>query len=225
LVNWAASGTVPASLTAYTIRRRMKKTGYVKLFDGLNYAGAALTLLAALGVIAAATRLSADLPYLLPLVLIVYGSGQFLIVLANMGLANVRFTAKSVVALTVLHTLLSVWDLFAILIGLPFIAISMILGPFMIIVFALAAVALGMYAVEGVLGYDIRGYSSVLENPIQALVALVVLVISFLILRWHVGKDGSEDWLMEKAGDLSFHMRQRLQGKAEDITSEHARDG
>ena len=203
----------------------MKKTGYVKLFDGLNYAGAALTFLAALGVIAAATRLSADHPYLLPLVLIVYGSGQFLIVIGNMGLGNVRFTVKSVVALTVLHTLLSVWDFFAILIGLPFIAISMILGPFMIIVFALAAAALGMYVVEGLLGYDIRGYSSILENPFQALLAFIALVMSVLVLRWHLGKDESEDWLMEKAGDLSFHMRQQLQGKVEGIIQTYGKDG
>jgi hypothetical protein len=203
----------------------MKKTGYVKLFDGLNYAGAGLTFLAALGVIAAATRLSAGLPYLLPLILIVYATGQFLVVVANMGLANVRFTVKSVVALSVLHTLLSVWDFFAILIGLPFIAISMILGPFMVIVFALAAVALGMYAVEGLLGYDIRGYSSLLENPFQALVAFAAMVISLLVLRWHIGKDESEDWLMEKAGDLSFHMRQRLQAKVREIIQTYGSDG
>jgi hypothetical protein len=101
----------------------------------------------------------------------------------------------------------------------------MILGPFMTIVFALATVALGMYVVEGMLGCDIRGYGSVLANPFQALVAFVVLVISFLVLRWHVGKDESEDWLMEKAGDLSFHMRQRLQGQVERIVQEHTRDG
>ncbi len=202
----------------------MKKAGYLKLFDGLNYAGAALTFLAALGVIASATRLSVNWPYILPLVFILYGVGQFLIVIANVGLTRIRFTLKNVVALTVLYTLLSLWDFITILIGLPFIAISMVLGPFMIVVFVLAIVVLGMYFVERVIGYDISGYSSILENPFQAFVALVALVISFFVLRWHFGKDQSEDWVMEKAGDLSFNMRQQLKGMVEEIIQKYGYD-
>jgi hypothetical protein len=202
----------------------MKKPGYAKLFDGLNYAGAALTFLAALGVIASTTRLSAEYPNILPLVFIAYAAGQLLIVIANVGLTRIRFNLKTVIALTGLYTLLSFWDFISILIVLPFIVISMVLGPFMIIVFVLAAVVLGMYLVEEVIGYDFRGYISILENPLQALIALVALAISFLVLRWHLGKDESEDWVMEKAGDLSFNIRQQLQRMVGEIVQKNSHD-
>lgn len=202
----------------------MKKPGYVKLFDGLNYAGAALTFLAALGVIASATKLSARYPYLLPWVFITYTAGQFLIIIANVGLTRIRFNLKNVMALTVLYTLLSCWDLISILIGLPFIVISMVLGPFTITVFVLAIVVLGMYLVEEVIGYDVRGYTSVLESALQAFIALVAMVISFLVLRWHFGKEKSGDWVVEKAGDLSFTLRQQLQGLVGEIVRKHSHD-
>jgi hypothetical protein len=202
----------------------MKKPGYVKLFDGLNVTGAVLTFLAALGVIGSTTKLAAEHPYLLPLVFIAYAGGQFLIVLANVGLTRIRFNLKNVVVLTSLYTFLSFWDLVSILIGLPFIAVSMVLGPFMTVVFVLAAVGLGLYLVEEVIGYDLSGYSSALENPLQALVVLVTLVLSFLVLRWHYGRDEGEDWAMEKAGDLSFNLRQRIRRMVGEIVQKYSYD-
>jgi hypothetical protein len=185
---------------------------FLKLFEGLNYGGAALTFLAGLGVILCTTRLSADYAYLLPLVLLGYGAGQALLAIARVGMSSIPFTLKTVLPLTGLNILLSMWDLVSILIGLPFILISLILGPFMTAVLVLAAVVLGMYLVEGVLGYDIEGYRSLLENPFQAFIALVLLVIAFFVLRWHFGAEKGEDWLIDKAGDLSLNTRQRLQG-------------
>lgn len=199
----------------------MKKPGYVKLFDGLNYAGAVLTFLAALGAIASTTRLSAEHAYLLPLVFMAFAVGQFLIVIATVGSTRIRFTLKNVTALVGLYTLLSFWDLVSVVIGLPFILITMVLGPLMVVVFVLACVVLGMYLVEEVIGFDLRGYLSVLENPFQAFVALAALVISFLVLRWHYGKDESEDWVMEKAGDLSINVRQQLQGMVGKIVQKY----
>jgi hypothetical protein len=202
----------------------MKKPGYGGLFDGLNFAGAVLTALASLGVIASTTRLSAKHPYLLPLTLVLFLAGQVLIVLGTVGLTRIRPNPKDVLALIGLYSLLSAWDFISIVIGLPFILVTMILGPLMVIVSVLASVALIMYLVEGVIGYDLSGYISLLENPFQAFVAVLALVISLLVLRWHFGQHGGADWVIEKAGDLIFNLRQQFQGMVETIIEQDGLD-
>ncbi|MEJ2209516.1 MAG: hypothetical protein P8129_10825 [Anaerolineae bacterium] len=190
----------------------MIEPGRGGLFEGLNYAGAILALLAALGVLAWMLGLGTRFPYLLPLVLVVFVAGQFLMVVAATGLRRIRFDPKNVAALTGLYTLLSFWDLVSLVVGLPAIALTMVLGPLTVVVAVLAAVVLGLYLVEGVVGYDVAGYVSLLENPVQALAALVVLVAALAVLRWHLGQHESADWLLARAGDLAFRLRQRLQG-------------
>ena len=185
----------------------MIEPGRGGLFEGLNYAGAILALLAALGVLAWMLGLGTRFPYLLPLVLVVFVAGQFLMVVAATGLRRIRFDPKNVAALTGLYTLLSFWDLVSLVVGLPAIALTMVLGPLTVVVAVLAAVVLGLYLVEGV-----AGYVSLLENPVQALAALVVLVAALAVLRWHLGQHESADWLLARAGDLAFRLRQRLQG-------------
>jgi hypothetical protein len=100
-----------------------------KLFEGLNVAGAMLALLAAVAAIASTTRLSAQLPYLLPLAIIVFLVGQVLIVIARVGPTRIPLKPRHVVALVGLHILLSFWDVIAVVIGLPAILITMVLGP------------------------------------------------------------------------------------------------
>jgi hypothetical protein len=202
----------------------MKKPGYGRLFDGLNLAGAVLTALAALGVIASTTRLSTEHPYLLPLTLVLFLVGQVLNVLGTVGSTRIRPNPRDVLALIGLYSLLSAWDFAALVIGLPFILVTMILGPLMVIVSVLASVALVMYLVEGVVGYDLSGYVSVVENPFQAFLAVLALVVSVLVLRWHFGQHGSADWVIERAGDLIFNLRQQLQGMAETIIEQDGHD-
>lgn len=192
----------------------MKRPGSGRLFEGLNYAGAILAFLATAGVLAWMLGLGSGFAYLLPLVLVVFLAGQLLMVVAAVGTAPIRLSPVKVAALTGLYTFLSFWDLVSLVIGLPAIALTMLLGPLMVVVAVLAAVVLGLYLVEGVLGYDVGGYVSLIENPLQALVALTILVASLAVLGWHLGKHESADWLLERAGDLAFSLRQRLQGAA-----------
>lgn len=190
----------------------MKKPGYGRLFEGLNYAGVILALLAAVGMLVLAIGPGVASAYLWALVLVAFLAGQFLMVVAAVSTTRIRLGPKKVAALIGLYTLLSLWDLVSLAIGLPFIALTMILGPLMVVVAVLSAVVLGLYLVEGVMGYDVRGYVSLLENPFQALVALAFLVASLAVLGWHLGEHESADWLLEKAGDLMFSLRQRLRG-------------
>ncbi len=181
----------------------MKQAICDKLFEGLNVGGAVLTLLAAVAAIASTTRLSAQLPYLLPLAIIVFVAGQLLIVIARVGLTRIPLKPRHVVVLVGLHILLSFWDVIAIVIGLPVILITMVLGPMMVVVLVLASVVLGMYLIEEVIGHDLQGYISVLERPSQAFTALVVWAASLLVLMWHVGRHESADWVLEKAADAA----------------------
>ncbi len=198
----------------------MEEPGYAKLFDGLNYAGAALSFVASLGVLAALMGLIAS-PWPLLAVLLIYTLGQFLILGAAVGLTGIRFTPKNVVALMALYSLLSWWDLIVILLGLPFILITMVLGPFMTLLLVLAGVALGLFVVEEGLGLDVRGYSSILANAQQAWVAFIIFLSALLVLRWNVNK--GDDWVLDRAGDWIWGLRRRLQGMIEGIVQEYGR--
>ena len=201
----------------------MKKSGHVKFFDGLNYAGAMLMFLAALGVIAVSTKLSATYPYLMLWVFVLYGAGQFLIVIATVGLTKIRFNVINITTLVSLYTLLSFWDFIAIILWLPSVIISMILGPLTFIVFGLSLRVLGVYFIEDVIGYNIKGVVSFLENPSQAFIAIGVFVISGLILGWQMKGSENEDWVMEKAGDLIFKLRRQLQEMVDAIIQADSR--
>jgi hypothetical protein len=205
-------------------RRIVTEPDYAKLFVGLNVAGVILTFLAALSAIAATTRLSVKIPCLLAIVLVVYVVGQMVIVIATVDATRIRFTPANVLALVSLYTLLSFWDLFALAIGLPFIAITLVLGPLTTVVFVLATVILGMYLIEHIIGYDLRGAISALETPVQTLVVAVVWVISLLVLIWHYGRHESGDWAIEKAANWVYDLRQQLQGQVEEIIRQYSRD-
>ena len=190
------------------------KRGYSKFFEGLNYAGAILTVLAGVGVVAATTRLGARCSLLLGLVLAAFVLGQCLVLVSAVGTARIRFTLRNVIALFVLYTLLSFWDTIAIFIGLPAIALTMLMGPLMFVVWALATFVLGMYLVEGVIGYDVQGMISLIETPIELLGTLGVWIVSGLVLVWHVGWHDSSDWLIDRAASLIYALREQLKGMA-----------
>ena len=179
----------------------------MKLFEGLNYAGAALSFVAGLGALAVFTGLVANL-WLLLAVMAIYTVGQFFVLVSAIGLTGIRFTPKNVTALFVLYSLLSWWDLITVLLILPFIPVTMILGPFMGLLLVLAGVALGMYLVEVVLGYDVQGYSSFLTDA-QVGIALGIFVFSLLVLIWHTSQGA--DWVLDKAGDWILALRRRVQ--------------
>jgi hypothetical protein len=150
--------------------------------------------------------------------------GQVVILIATVGLTKIRFTAAGVLAFAGLFTLLSFWDLIALALGLPFIAITMLLGPLTTVVFVLATVVLGMYLIEHRIGYDLRGAISILETPVQALVASVVWVFSLLVTIGHYGMHESGDWAIVKATDSIYDLRQQLQGKVGEIVRQYSRD-
>jgi hypothetical protein len=189
--------------------------------DGLNYAGAALSFAAGLGALAVFTGLVANL-WLLLAVLAVYTLGQFFILISAVGLTGIRFTFKNVTALFLLYSLLSWWDLITVLLILPFIVITMVLGPFMTVLLVLAGAALGMYLVEEVVGYNVQGYSSILSKVQQAGIALVIFVCASLVLWWHMGR--GDDWVLDRATDWIVALRRRLQGMIEGIVQEYRRD-
>lgn len=192
--------------------------GSGRLFEGLNYAGAFLAFLATVVVVVWMMAPGSMLPCSLPLVLVAFVAGQLSMALAALGMNRIRLGLKpnlgNVAALVGVYTLLSFWDLVSLAIGLPCIVVTMVLGPLMAVVAVLAAAVLGLYLVEGGLGHDVGGYVSLLENPLQALAAVAVLAAALAVLRWHLGKHESADWLLERAGDSIFALRQRLQGAA-----------
>jgi hypothetical protein len=154
-------------------------------------------------------------PYLLPLAAIVFFAGQGLHVVAAVGLTHIRFAPGHVAALLGLYILLPFWDLIALLAGLPFIALTIVLGPFTTVVFVLSVVVLGVYAVERVIGYDIQGITTIVENPRQALATLGVCGLSLLVLIGHYGRHEGGDWLLERVVDRIWGLRQRLQGRVQ----------
>jgi hypothetical protein len=202
----------------------MKSRRYARIFEGFNRAGAALTLLALLGLIVSVTRFAAGYPYLPLIVLLAYAVGTILVVLAKFGRSGIRFSLKSVLTLTALDILLSFWDLVKILIGLPFIALTMVLGPLMTVVAALSAFVLGMYLVEEVIGYNIRGYTSLLKTGWQACIAAALMVASALVVNWHYSREGGADWLIDVAVDVSFSLRRRLQRVMREIIRKSRRN-
>lgn len=193
----------------------------MKLFEGLNYAGATLSFVAGLGALAVFIGLVANL-WLLLAAIAIYTVGQFFVLVSAVGQTGMRFTPKNVAALFVLYSLLSWWDLITVLLILPFIPVTMVLGPFMVLLLVLAGAALGMYLVEVVLGYDVQGYSSILSNAPQALIALGIFLFASLVLWWHMGR--GDDWVLDKAADWIVALRRRLQGIIEGIVQEYRRD-
>jgi len=202
----------------------MKQSTYAKLFEGLNVAGAVLTFLAAGVAIASTTRVAAGHPYLLPAAIIVFVGGQMLIVAAAPGLSRKRLDLKSAIALMGLYTLLSFLDVISIAIGLPFILVTMVLGPLTTAVFVLASVVLGIYVIEEIIGYDLQGRISILESPLQAFIALMVWIGSLLILVWDVGTHGDAEWVMERAADLIFNLRKAIQETIDSILQKEGSD-
>jgi hypothetical protein len=74
-----------------------------------------------------------------------------------------------------------------------------------------------MYLIERIIGYDLPGVVSALQTPTQALIASAVWIGSLLVLIWHFGGHESGDWLIEKAGNLIYSLRQWLQEMIQEI--------
>jgi hypothetical protein len=203
----------------------MKTPGRDKLLKSLNYAGAILTFVAALGAIFATTRLSAQHPYLLPIAILIYLAGQLALILARVGETITRLSLKAVAMLVGLHALLSGWDLIALAIGLPSILLTMVLGPLMVVILSLSSLVLGLYLVERVIGYDLQGYTSLIERPFQAFLTSAVWLLSLLVLIWHFGAHESADWEMDRAGEFAIGLRQQLQERIAAVVQEQPGQG
>jgi len=175
----------------------------VSYLRGLDYLGAALVFLSGAGLLFG-PRLG--IPGFWFLLLFVVG--MVTIVLYQAGVDAAR-SPLNFLALFGLYMLLAFWDFITILILLPVILITMILGPFMIGAAVLSGLMLGIYVIEEVFHHDIPGVSG-LETPLQAIIAAIIFLISLLILWWHFSRAGGEDWLIDRAGALSESIRKQL---------------
>ena len=50
-----------------------------------------------------------------------------------------------------------------------------------------------------------------LQTPFQALIEFHVAVLAVVVTRWYMRLDEGSDWLIDKAGELSFNLRGLLQ--------------
>jgi hypothetical protein len=192
----------------------MKAVRLAQLYRGIGVAGVLLTL-AAGGAVAVAAALGARCHWL-PLILLAYVAGQFLLTTARVGRAGSRRHLGCLVALTVLTILLSWWDLVVLFFGLPFIALTMILGPLATAVSFLSAVTLALYLAD-VVGYDLPGYATLLNRPWQAAVAAGVMAAAFAVVWWHYSREEGGDWPLARAADLAYEVRLHLQTLAAQI--------
>jgi len=184
----------------------------VSYLKGLNYLGAALILLSAAGLLFGPALGIPGYWFLL-----LFAVGMMVIVIADAGI-DAAHSPITFLALLGLYTLLAFWDFLIILILLPVIFITMILGPFMIIVAVLSGLMLGIYVVEAFFHFDISGISG-LETAWQAFIALIVFAVSALILWWHFSRDNGEDWLIDWAGNYAESIRKRLLNSIDSIKS------
>ena len=185
----------------------------MRRLKGANYWGAALVFLAGMGLLFGRRLGVSGLWFLL-----LFAAGVTLMVLHDAGKDAAR-SPLTFLALFGLYMALAFWDFALILILLPAIVLTMILGPFMIGTAALSGLMLGIYVVENILHFDIAGVSG-LETPLHAGVAAILLVVSLGILWWHFSREEGEDWIIDRAGAWGEAMRGRLQDAVDVVIAE-----
>lgn len=116
-----------------------------------------------------------------------------------------------------LYLLLYLYDAVAIVLGLPFILMALLLGPAAMLAGVVALVMLGIWVAEKLFG-DIRGVSS-FENGTQALIGMgvVLLAAGALALYGRMGEDGPVDL----AARLLRRFHDLLQRTAAGLLNEH----
>lgn len=133
--------------------------------------------------------------------------------------AGGRRLSWRIVLLPPLYLLLYLYDAVAILFGLPFILMAIVLGPMAMLVGLVALAMLGIWATEKLFG-DIRGVSS-FENGTQALAGFGVLLLSVgaLVLYGRMGEDGP----LDLAARLLRRFHDFLQRAATGLLEEHVK--
>lgn len=147
----------------------------------------------------------------LPVVIIVYLFGQILQAFAMAWRKARNKNLFVVLKLSILLSILSLWDLVSIFLILPIVILSMIMGPFMMLLFFVTAVGLLIYGYENLIG-DIKGYSS-FENGFQATVALLAFLFSCSVLYFRFSEAGES--FEDKCAGLVAELRDYLQSSAE----------
>ena len=181
-------------------------------FKGVDLAGMALTLYAAVGIVAWKVGLDglfADLR----VVISVYVLGQVLQAAATARREIQRPAPLAVLRLSVYLSILSLWDLIAVVLILPIVALAIVTGPLMSVVFILSTVLLALYGLESVLG-DIEGVRS-LQSSAQAVGALAASLASGGILWWRYVRHCDDDEpVLVKGGALVHGIRESVREAA-----------
>jgi hypothetical protein len=185
----------------------------VRRLKGTNYWGAALVFLAVMGLLFGRRLGVSGLWFLL-----LFAAGVTLMVLHDAGRDAAR-SPLTFLALFGLYMALAFWDFALILILLPAIILTMILGPFMIGAAVLSGLMLGVYFIENILHFDIAGVSG-LETAPQAGVAALIFAVSILALWWHFSRADGEDRFIDRAGAWGEAMRGRLRDAADEVRAD-----
>ena len=191
-----------------------------KIFKGISGIGVGFGFVFMAGMLLLLTGLAQKYPALFWLSIAAYGASVILQVIGDVGQRKLRHPLFTVPALWALYIVLGFWEFITIPMILVIVVISMLSGPFMVLVAVLSALMLGLYFIEDIIGYDIQGVSS-FDNGVQALLALGALIVSSAVLgAVHFGSE--DDLIMDKGTDIIAGIHSLLKNAADDIIEKYS---
>ncbi len=181
-----------------TRSQRVRDKLLKRMSDLWMMAGAALATLALGGFLALSIGFAPD--WMLYIILL-YPIGLAIIAIGD-GI-SIGFHPLGIAGIFVLRFILSLWDLLSILLFVPFLVMHMIMGPFMILLFIVCAVMIGIDIIEW-LGLDLEGIRAS-ESLSQFLITLGAMVISGGVIYWMFFRDEVEEDPFTDAGTRLIH--------------------
>ncbi|MBF0187944.1 MAG: hypothetical protein HQL50_08450, partial [Magnetococcales bacterium] len=128
----------------------------------LENIGTGLILVGLAAILAMSIGVGALQPELVGYGLLMLPVGIFVVGLAD-GMSNGVRHPGAIVGLALFYLILSLWDLLQLFLILPFLVLSIVMGPFMFVIFLAALVLLFLYLLE-LIGITFSGVSG-LESP------------------------------------------------------------
>lgn len=176
------------------------------IFDGVEYIGATIAMLACFALLGIYVGLGESWPWLGLILIIGYPLGIILIAISKTGRSGLSWRHPvRFLLLLILYVISGFWDLITIFLILPAVIIDMLLGPFMFVLLAVSGVLTGEYY------FDIIFTSKpfIWKDFGYSILGLLVFMGSILILRWRLSTD--PDTIMDKGNEMIFWLRDKIQ--------------
>lgn len=192
-----------------------------KFFSSLNYSGIILSSLSLLLFIAFSHIESMSILFVILSVLSLFIIGQILIVIFTVSRIDNKLTLKKFTAITMIRILVSVWDFASFILVLPFIAMIALSGFVMGFASLIGIIALVIFFIERVLGYELENTVSIIETPLTAIITLLIVILGILYVSWQLfSKKGGTGYIIYKTADFNMKIRQKIQGMEMNIRKE-----